>query len=224
MSANNWTFVTSKQVWMDRFLSIEAKAIWHILSAWRDHKSGKAHPKMWTLEQVSGMSRPRVRRAVKELLDAGAITRETVPWFIGTSVAGSKHIYTVSKLSDWVGRDIYTAPESETPRGSIPDASGNGQVVNVPRISKPSSINKPSATNNPFSPATPEQTSKLLLTESETEDLLADWDASVASAVFEKMSSAAWRDPSGREFHSAANRDDFMRGLAEKMETAKAGQ
>lgn len=223
MSATNWTFVTSKQVWMDRSLSAEAKVIWHILSAWRDHKTGESHPKMWTLQQVSGLGRLAVRKAVAELMKAGAVTRQTIKWRTPEGMAGSKHVYTVSKLSDWVGRDIYQSPSEENVRGSILVSSHSGQFTKRPRISKPSSINKPSTNNNPFSPAKPGQPSKLLLTESETEDLLADWDASVASAVFEKMSSSAWRDPSGREFHSAANRDEFMRGLAETMATARAG-
>jgi len=215
----NWTFVTSKQVWLDRSLSPEAKVIWHVLSAYRSHKTGDAHPKVWTLQQVSGLGRGKVRSAIAELVKAGAIDKRTIKWRGTHGMDGSKCVYTVSKLSSWVGRDVYEAPPEEKREEVV-----SGRVTNRPSTNDPVTVShKETLTHNQTislsrHPSMAEK-SELRLTESEIEDLVdgLGFGGSVATVVLDRLESMSWRDPKGRPFHDAANLKSFAEGLAVKV-------
>lgn len=223
MSATNWTFITSKQVWMDRSLSPEAKVIWHILSAYRSHKTGEAHPKVWTLQQVSGLGRGKVRSAIAELTKAGAITKRTIKWRGAHGMDGSKCVYTVGKLSAWVGKDIYEAPPEEKREEVV-----SGRVTNRPSTNDPVTVSHSETLNHNktvslYRHPSMAENAGLRLTETEIEDLVADrgLGASVASVVWERLSSAGWLDAAGLPFRSRKQIEGYAAGLAEDIDEAR---
>jgi hypothetical protein len=97
------TFLTSRAVWVDRSLSLEAKVIWHILAAAAD-ETDKAVPPPLALQQLSGIGRERVRRAIAELIKAGAITRSIRQIRTGSKAAGALITYTVRSPAGWEAR------------------------------------------------------------------------------------------------------------------------
>jgi hypothetical protein len=214
----NWTFVTSKQVWMDKSLSIEAKAIWHILSAWRDHKSGESYPNVWTLQQVSGMGRNRVDLAIKQLIEAGAIKRRMERIKRVGGVCGSKAIYSVTKLSEWVGKDIYT----KNPETQVSGAPGSGGTRNQRvSVSHSQSLNHQQSLTHPLSPAEL-AASGLRLSESESEAFLEGlgFGSSVAASVWARMESAGWLDANRKPFANRPQLESYIERLAQTMTDA----
>lgn len=218
----NWTFVTSKQVWMDKSLSIEAKAIWHILSAWRDHETGESYPTVWTLQQVSGMGRNKVDKALTELVKAGAITRRLERHQVNGVFAGCKAIYTVTKLSQWVGKNVYTKDTGLQFTGAPVHRRPGNQRVSV---SHPISLNHPQSLSHPLSPDSPAQTG-LRLTEPELERLLegSGIGASEARVVWERFESMSWLDAQGRPFRYRKQIASYAAGLADRIEACKMGE
>ena len=121
----SWTFLTNKDVWLDKSLTTDAKVVWHIMSAWRNHQTGETYPSTWTLQQVAQMGRSRVNKAVKVLVAAGAITKAVVRRHSAKGVLGSKCIYTVSQVHQWVQR----TSSLSNPDMLVSDMSGAGRPV-----------------------------------------------------------------------------------------------
>lgn len=218
---SNWTFVTSKQVWLDRSLSINAKAIWHILSAWRDHRTGESFPRTWTLQQVSGLGRTKVEKAITELVKAGAITKTIIQRRGKTGMLGSKCVYGVTKLSDWRAKDIYQ--ENVSCCFPVPPRSGASTKQHLSVSHHQSLSHQPSLTLSRHPSMANRETLKL--TETEVEDLLAGSGigASEASVVFGRLESMSWRDSAGVPFTSRKNLEAYAVGLAEKVSEARTG-
>jgi len=100
----SWTFLTNKDIWLDKSLTTDAKVVWHIMSAWRNHKTGETYPSTWTLQQTAQMGRSRVNLAVKALVSAGAITKAVIRRRGTKGIMGSKCVYIVSPVHRWVQR------------------------------------------------------------------------------------------------------------------------
>lgn len=153
-----WTFPSSKAVWLDETLSTPAKVIWHLLSCYRNHKTGEAFPSVYKLSIDAQYSKATTRKAITELIKAGAITRRLVERRNGSKggkVLGKTSIYRVKPLAEHpykatdrpktdtsvdrhVGLGTVTITQSQTitqcrtiereDRGSKPSEEGSGNA------------------------------------------------------------------------------------------------
>lgn len=215
-----WKFVSSEAVWMDGTLSIDAIAVWHILSIFADHKTGLAWPSTRTIQVAAKMGRHRVNQAVKELIKAKAISRELKPRRDKNAIYGSTAYYTVTPLHKWVTKkhvlEIPESPKSGQPETGLPEID-HEHIPTKEHIPTPEHLLNTSPQLALGSP--------LSLTIEELETLVAVWgfEASVASMVFAKLEAGNWRDPQGRPFPNRRNLENYALGLANKINAKRTG-
>ena len=206
---------------MDCTLSIDAIAVWHILSIFADHKTGLAWPSTRTIQVAAKMGRHRVNQAVKELIKAKAISRELKPRRDKNAIYGSTAYYTVTPLHKWVTKkhvlEIPESPKSGQPETGLPEID-HEHIPTLHHLPTPEHLVN----------TTPRPRSGMVLSLSlpETEALLADWGycASVASMSYEKMVAGNWLDRNGLPFPNLDNLKRYVLATANKINADRTGE
>lgn len=216
-----WTYFSSAAAWFDQSLSLDAIIVWHVLMVFRNHHTGKCHPTIWTIGQVSRIGRRRVDAAMKELVKAGIIQKLTKTIQAEGRLSGKKCFYTVAAMDKWVTREkLYLGTEHTISERSVTERS----VVNQKQLPTPNQL--PTPDHQGKNTLRPSSEFRFPDGDPEKSSLLADWgiDTSVASMLFDRMEALAWRTPEGSPFSNETHARNFVSKLAVKMEAQRRGE